>query len=195
MIFNYIRVSTAEQKTDRQLKEVDCDKAYIEKISAKDTNRPELQQMLGKLREGDVINVHELSRLARSVKDLLQVLQQILDEGASIKFHKENLYFEAGKQADPFQKLQLTMLGAIADFERGIMLSRQAEGIAIAKEKGKYRGRVCRFTKQQLEEIRSKFKAAKKGERAQIARDYGISRQHLYTIAKEQFKTVEEVAA
>ena len=189
MIFNYIRVSTEEQKTDRQLIDVPCDTAYTEKVSAKTINRPELQKMLLKLREGDVINVHELSRLARSTKDLLHVVQQILDEGASIRFYKENLYFEAGRDADPFQQLMLTMLAAIATFERDIMLSRQKEGIAIAKEKGKYRGRVTQFSKNQLNEIREQFKTVEN--KAAYARDLGITRQHLYTIAKQSFKSVE----
>ena len=132
MNFNYIRVSTISQNTDRQLVGIECDREYLEKVSGKDTQRPELQAMLSKLRKGDMINVHELSRLARNTKDLLNIVEQILGLGASIKFHKENLSFIAGESQDPTQQLMLTMLGAISEFERGLLLERQREGIAIA---------------------------------------------------------------
>ena len=182
MIFNYIRVSTIEQNTERQLKDVKCDEQFIEKVSAKDTkNRPELLRLLGKLRTEDIVNVHDLSRLARSTKDLLTLVEQILSTGASIHFHKENLRFTSGNDADPFQQLQLTMLAAIAQFERQIMLSRQAEGIAIAKNKGKYRGRQSKFSESEINDIKEQFKVA--DNKAQLARDWGITRQYLYKIA------------
>jgi len=126
-------------------------------VSAKSTDRPQLQAMLMNLRDGDHVNVHELSRLARNTKDLLMIVEQILDAGASIQFHKENLRFDSGKQADPFQKLMLSMLASISTFERDLMLERQREGIAIAKAAGKYKGRPSRFNAEQIAEIRSKF--------------------------------------
>ena len=91
MIFNYIRVSTTLQNTDRQLLNIPCDREYEDKLSGKDTNRPQLQAMLDNLRSGDVINVHSMDRLARNVQDLLKLIDTILQKGASITFHKENM--------------------------------------------------------------------------------------------------------
>lgn len=180
MVFNYIRVSTSLQNTARQLIDIDCDRVYEEVVSGKDKNRPQLQAMLSNLRKGDSVNVHELSRLARNAKDLLEIVQQIVDAGASVKFHKENLLFE-GNDRDPFQNLMLTMLGAIAQFERDLILERQREGIAIAKMKGKYKGRQTRFSQDDLDKIRKDFKEAKN--KSRLAKDWGISRVYLYRLA------------
>ena len=182
MIFNYIRVSTVQQNTDRQLLNIDCDREYIEKVSGKDTNRPQLQAMLQNIRSGDLVNVHELSRLARNTKDLLDIVDQIINAGATIRFHKENLVFDGTKKDDPFQKLMLTMLGAISTFERDLMLERQREGIAIAKSKGKYKGRKSNFTSDQLEQIKKEFAEAKN--KAELARKWEISRGYLYELVK-----------
>jgi DNA invertase Pin-like site-specific DNA recombinase len=183
MIFNYLRVSTIEQNTDRQLRNVECDREFIEHASGKDTNRPVLQSLLNMLREGDHINIHELSRLARNTQDLLNIVQQIVDSGASIKFHKENLSFSgSNKKDDPFQKLMLTMLGAISTFERDLLLERQREGIALAKEKGKYKGRPPRFDDKKIKEIKQQFKESTN--KAELAKELGISRGYLYEIVK-----------
>ncbi len=182
MIFNYIRVSTADQNTARQLACVACDRVYEEHVSGKDTNRPELQAMLTNMRAGDQINVHELSRLARNTKDLLGIVEQVLDAGASIHFHKENLSFEAGKKADAFQQLMLTMLGAISTFERDLMLERQREGIAIAKAAGKYKGRQSKFTEEQRTEIKVRFNEPGTN-KAALAREFGMTRAYLYQLA------------
>jgi len=181
MIFNYIRVSTVQQNTDRQLLGIECDRIYEEKVSAKNANRPQLQAMLTNLRAGDHMNVHELSRLARNTKDLLVIVEQILEAGASIQFHKENLRFDAGKTADPFQKLMLGMLASISTFERDLMLERQKEGIALAKAAGKYKGRRSQFDDSKIIEIRSKFEMPSVNKSA-LAREYNISRQHLYSL-------------
>jgi len=180
MQFNYIRVSTLDQNIARQLVGVPCDREYMEKVSGKDTNRPQLQAMLDNLREGDHINVHELSRLARNTKDLLEIVERILSCGASIKFHKEGLLFESGKDADPFQKLMLTMLAAISTFERDLMLERQREGIAIAKAQGKYKGKQSRFTSEELADIKERF--ATSINKAALARELGVTRQYLYKL-------------
>jgi DNA invertase Pin-like site-specific DNA recombinase len=181
MIFNYIRVSTVAQNTERQLAGIDCEREYVEKVSGKDTNRVELQAMLLNLREGDRVNVHELSRLARNTRDLLSIVDEIISKGASIKFHKEGLVFDGSKRDDAFQKLMLTMLGAISTFERDLMLERQREGIAIAKAKGKYKGRKSIFSDSDIERIRSEFSETKN--KANLARKYGISRAYLYRLA------------
>jgi len=183
MIFNYIRVSTISQNTDRQLLDIDCDREYIEKVSGKDLNRPQLQSLLSNLRAGDLVNVHELSRLARNTQDLLKIVDEIISVGASVKFHKENLLFDGSKKDDAFQKLMLTMLGAISTFERDLMLERQREGIALAKQKGRYKGRKSNFSDDDIQQIKVEFAETKN--KAELARKYGISRGYLYQIVKK----------
>lgn len=183
MIFNYIRVSTALQNTDRQLVGIACDREYMDKLSGKDTNRPQLQAMIDNLREGDIVNVHSMDRLARNVQDLLALIDTIINKGAKIKFHKENLTFEANKKTDAFQKLMLTLLGAVSEFEREIILERQREGIAIAKQKGKYKGGQKKLSEEQIKEIRALVEENKLPI-TEIARQYKITRQTVYNLMK-----------
>lgn len=182
MDFIYRRVSTADQKTDRQLPGMIADREYEDKLSGKDLNRPQLTAMLQNLRDGDVVHVHELSRLGRSVRDLLDVVQQVVDSGATIQFHKENLRFEPN-QEDPFQQLMLTLLSSVAEFERNCILQRQREGIAIAKEQGRYKGRKSKFSEGQLDQIKSEF--AEERNKTALAKRWGISRGYLYKIASK----------
>jgi DNA invertase Pin-like site-specific DNA recombinase len=176
---NYIRVSSITQNTDRQLVGVNCDKEFVDKCSGKNTNRPEFQAMIEYVREGDTINIHELSRLARNTQDLLNIVQSMNDKGVTIKFIKENLTFTG--DSTPLQSLMLTMLGAISTFERDLILERQREGIAIAKAKGKYKGRPSSFTSEQLTEIKEGFACVKN--KTELARKFGISRSYLYKLA------------
>jgi len=180
MIFNYIRVSTITQNTERQLLDIVCDRKYVDKCSGKNKERPQLQAMLLNLREGDHINVHELSRLARNTKDLLSIVEEILYKKSSIHFIKENLQFKPNIEADPFQKLMLTMLGAISTFERDLMLERQREGIAIAKANGKYKGKQSRFSIAEIRDIKERF--LKADNKSSLARELGISRPYLYKL-------------
>ena len=130
---------------------------------------------------GDMVNIHELSRLARNTKDLLGIVEQTLDLGAPIKFHKENMIFNSGETQDAFQQLMLTMLGAIAQFERNLLLERQREGIAIAKAKGKYRGKQSRFSKTDIQAMKERFSQPGINKSA-LAREFGVTRQHLYRL-------------
>lgn len=135
----YVRVSTAEQNEARQLealKNYNIDKTFIEKVSAKNTDRPQFQEMLEYAREGDTIYVTDFSRLSRSTRDLLGTLEFLLKKGVKVISLKENL-----DSSSPQGRLMITMIGAINQFEREILLERQREGIEIAKRKGKYRGR------------------------------------------------------
>ena len=134
----YIRVSTVEQNEQRQIeamKPFNIEKWFIEKISAKDTNRPKLQELLEFAREGDTIHVHDFSRLARSTKDLLDIVEQLTQKNIYLVSNKENI-----DTSTPTGKLMLTMIGAINEFERYNLLERQREGIAIAKRNGKDTG-------------------------------------------------------
>lgn len=139
MHIGYIRVSTVEQNLDRQreaLMKYGIERWYEEKVSGKDTDRPQLQEMLSFAREGDIIYVQDFSRLARSTKDLLEIVENLTAQKIGIVSVKENL-----DSVTPTGKLMLTVIGAIDEFERTIMLERQREGIEIAKKKGKYKGR------------------------------------------------------
>lgn len=128
----YVRVSTIEQNEERQIEglaKFNIDKWFTEKISGKNTDRPQLQAMLDFVREGDVVYVHDFSRLARSTKDLLEIVDLFNNKGVSLVSNKENI-----DSGTPQGKLMLTMIGAIAEFERTNLLERQREGIAIAKK-------------------------------------------------------------
>jgi DNA invertase Pin-like site-specific DNA recombinase len=182
-IFNYLRVSSTDQITDRQLVDIPCDRLYEEKVSGKDTNRPQLQAMLSNLRKGDLVNVHEMSRLGRNTKDLLSLVDEILGKGASINFRKENLVFNSGEQAGPFQEFQLQMLAAVCQFERALTRQRQAEGIALAKKAGKYHGGQKKLSESHKEALLAAH--AKGGKPAQLARDFDISRASVYNYLKE----------
>ncbi len=135
----YVRVSSVDQNEERQieaLKKYEIDKWFVDKISAKNTNRPQLQAMLEYSREGDVIFIQDFSRLARSTMDLLKIVQDLEQQNITLISLKENI-----DTSTPVGKLMLTMIGAINEFERANLKERQAEGIAIAKNKGKYKGR------------------------------------------------------
>ena len=136
----YVRVSTIEQNEARQIEALEkhgIEKWFTEKVSGKNiADRPELQNMLEFVREGDTVYIHDFSRLARSTKDLLEIVERLKAKGVHLVSNKENV-----DSSTPTGKLMLTMIGAIAEFERQNMLDRQAEGIAIAKREGKYKGR------------------------------------------------------
>ena len=137
--FAYIRVSTEEQNYESQMeamKDLEFAKVFTEKRSAKDTNRPELQNMLDYVREGDTVYVKDFSRLARSTKDLLNIIDILENKKVKLISIKEKL-----DTSTPAGKLMVTMLGAIYEFERANLLERQKDGIAVAKKEGKYKGR------------------------------------------------------
>lgn len=139
MIVAYVRVSTAEQNESRQyalLKPYEIEKYFAEKISGKNADRPQLQAMLDFVREGDTVYVCEFSRLARNTQDLLSIVGRLQKKGVKLISLKENF-----DTTTPTGKLMLTMIGAISEFERELILERQREGIAIAKQEGKYKGR------------------------------------------------------
>lgn len=184
----YKRVSTSDQNFDRQL--TDCSVrfsfVYEEKVSGKNTDRPELQRLLcdenlGRL-HSVTLHVHSLDRLARNLADLLHIVNTIISKGWSIKFHKENLLFSnSGKNL--FENLMLQMLGSFAEFERNMLLERQREGIAIAKAKGLYKGRKPSLDAAQINRLRKSAQAQGSNITA-LAREYGISRASVYNYLK-----------
>lgn len=172
----YVRVSSVDQNTSRQLDGVELDKRFEDKASGKDTNRPGLTACLEFLREGDCLHVHSMDRLARNLVDLLALVKDLTTRGVSVRFHKENLTFTGEENA--MQNLQLAVMGAVAEFERAMIHERQREGLAVAKAAGKHCGRPSKLTPKQQAEVRAR---ADKGEsKTALATEYGISRAALY---------------
>jgi len=181
MIFNYLRVSTVIQNTERQLLNIPCDRTYTDKLSGKDTLRPEFTLMMSNLRKGDLVNVHSLDRVGRNTKDILSIVQEIKDKDCLIRFHKENLTFD-GTKSDIYSELMLTILSGFAEFERNIILERQREGISIAKQNGKYKGGKPKLSQEQILTIKKLKEDAVPI--AQIARDMSCTRQTIYNALK-----------
>lgn len=155
----YIRVSTVEQNEGRQLeamKNLNIERTFLEKVSGKDTNRPELKAMIGFARAGDSIYIESFSRLARDTRDLLNLTDAMEKKGIKIHSLKENF-----DSSTPNGILMLTMLGAIATFERDIMLERQREGIALAKAQGKYKGRKAKELPENFNELYQQYMSRK----------------------------------
>lgn len=139
MKIGYIRVSTTEQNTMRQevlLKELGVDELFIDKASGKNTDRPELKRLLTYVRQGDTVIVESISRFARNTRDLLELIEQLATKHVEFISRKEAI-----DTTTPTGKFMLTIFGAVAELEREYILQRQHEGIAIAKEQGKYKGR------------------------------------------------------
>lgn len=176
MDIGYVRVSSYEQHTDRQLEGVPIEMMFTDMVSGKDTNRPSLQKCLASLRHGDTLHVHSIDRLTRNLQDLLELLTIMTDRGITVKFHKEKLTFSS--ECSPFQKLHLHIIGAVAEFERAFIRERQREGIAIAKAKGKYKGRKATFSPKQIKEIARRVACRERV--AALAEEYGVSRQTIY---------------
>ncbi len=137
----YIRVSSTEQNTERQLDGISLDKTFTEKASGASRERPQLNAMLEYLREGDTVHVHSIDRLARNTNDLNEIVNSLNDRGITIIFHKENLIFSHDIAQSAMNKLMFQMLAAFAEFERSMIRERQREGINKAKAKGLYKGR------------------------------------------------------
>ena len=171
----YVRVSTAEQHEARQREALavrGIDKWFIEKASGKNTDRPEFQKMLDWVREGDTIYIHDLSRIARSTKDLLDLLDVLREKGVALVSGKESI-----DTSTATGKLLVTMVAAINEFERANLLERQKEGIAIAKREGKYKGRKA-VTVPDLPRHYERYQR-REVSKAALARELGISRPTL----------------
>lgn len=178
----YIRVSTVEQKGDRQLANVELDKIFEDKASGGNTKRPGLQACLDYLREGDTLHVHSIDRLARNLAELQEMVNGLVKEGITIVFHKENLIFTPDKANNPCQELMLQMLGAFAQFELSLIRERQAEGIAAAKAKGVKFGRPG-LDDDLVAAIKERLAAGIPI--AHIAKELGVTRPTVYKYAPE----------
>lgn len=179
-IIGYIRVSSLDQSTDRQLDGITLDKTYTDKLSGKTTDRPALQSLLDYVRDGDTVVVHSMDRLARNLDDLRNIVKKLTSKQVKVKFIKESLEFTGNDS--PMSNLLLSVMGAFAEFERNLIKERQMEGIAVAKKRGVYRGRSKTLNEEQQ---RALIKAATQGaSKTDLAKEFGINRSTVYEYLK-----------
>src|SRR5215216_6701238 len=172
----YIRVSTLDQQSARQLEGLELDRAFVDHASGKDAKRPQLAELLNFVRTGDTVIVHSMDRLARNLDDLRRIVQALTNKGVRIEFVKEKLTFTG--EDSPMASLMLSVMGAFAEFERSLIKERQREGIALAKRRGAYRGRKKSLSPERVAELRQRTAAGE--QKAKLAREFGISRETLY---------------
>jgi DNA invertase Pin-like site-specific DNA recombinase len=190
----YIRVSSVDQNEARQVEamaHLHIDKTFIDKLSGKDTNRPQLQAALDHMREGDVLVCHSMDRLARNTLDLQKLIADLNSRNIAVEFVKEHLNFTGDDS--PMSKLLLNVLGGVAEFERAIIRERQKEGIQVAKDKGVYRGRKHALTAEQVIEIRQRAAAGER--KAALAREFKVSRPTLHQSLRPSYSAPGEQVA
>ncbi len=172
----YRRVSTIDQNTERQLEGIDVAKTFTDKASGKDMKRPQLEALMSFVRTGDTVVVHSMDRLARNLDDLRRIVQTLTTRGVRIEFVKEHLTFTG--EDSPMASLMLSVMGAFAEFERALIHERQREGIALAKQRGAYKGRKKSLSEAAITELRERLNTGMT--KAQLAGEFGISRETLY---------------
>jgi len=172
-----VRVSTTDQNTARQLDGVEVERTYTDRASGKDTARPKLEELVRFVRDGDTVVVHSMDRLARNLEDLRRLVRGLTDRGVRVEFVKEHLVFSG--EDSPMATLMLSVMGAFAEFERALILERQREGIAAARARGVYTGRKPALDDAQAAELRRRAAAGES--KAALGREYGISRETVYT--------------
>lgn len=176
----YLRVSSFDQNTARQLDGVHLDERFEDKASAATADRPGLKECLRFLRRGDTLHVHSIDRLARNLRDLMNMLKDLTARGVTVRFHKENLTFSNAD--NPFLTLQLQIIGATAEFERAMIRERQKEGIAKAQKMGVKCGRAPKLTPEQEAELAAKVRNG--AERKDMVKEYGVSKSSVFNILK-----------
>ncbi len=177
----YIRVSTIEQNPGRQLEGVALDKKFIDYASSRSMDRPEFKIMMDYVREEDIVYVHSIDRLARNIRHLLAIVDQLKEKKVELIFIKENLHFNGSESM--MSRMLLTIMGAFAEVEYEIIRERQREGIAKAKAAGKYKGGHIKMTPEKISKLKEELKTPKT--KSRIARELGISRFTLYKYIKE----------
>ncbi len=172
-------MSALDQKEVRQLDGLELDKRFTDKVSGKDRNRPQLEQMIEFVREGDTVFCHSMDRLARNLDDLRLLVKKLTGKGVKVCFVKENLTFTG--EDSPMANLLLSVMGAIAEFERELIKERQREGIAIAKKRGAYVGRKRTLTAAQAVVLLERIAAGES--KTKLANELGVSRNTIYMYA------------
>jgi DNA invertase Pin-like site-specific DNA recombinase len=183
----YIRVSTLEQHEERQLEGIELAKTFVDKASGKDTKRPQLELLMSFVRSGDTVVVHSMDRLARNLDDLRRIVQTLTSRGVRIEFVKEHLSFTGDDS--PMASLMLSVMGAFAEFERALLQERQREGIALAKKRGAYKGRKKSLSEVEVVKLRERLTTGLS--KAQVAREFGVSRETLYQYLKGGKETMK----
>jgi DNA invertase Pin-like site-specific DNA recombinase len=173
----YVRVSSVDQNTVRQLDGIEVERTFTDRASGKDTVRPKLEEMVSFVRAGDTVLVHSMDRLARNVDDLRRVVRMLTGKGVRVEFVKENLTFTG--EDSPMATLLLSVMGAFAEFERALILERQREGIVAAKQRGAYTGRKPALTADQADQLRVRAAAGER--KSSLAKEFGISRETVYS--------------
>jgi DNA invertase Pin-like site-specific DNA recombinase len=177
----YVRVSTLDQNGKRQLEGLVLDRVFTDKASGRDTARPQLAELLSFARDGDTVVVHSMDRLARNLDDLRALVQRLTRRGVRVEFLKEHLLFTG--EDSPMANLMLSVMGAFAEFERSLIRERQREGIALAKQRGAYKGRKKTLTPERAAEL---VQRAPSGiPKTVLACEYGISRETVYQYLRQ----------
>ena len=177
----YVRVSTLDQNEKRQLDGLVLDRVFTDRASGRDTARPQLTELLGFARDGDTVVVHSMDRLARNLDDLRALVQALTRKGVRVEFVKEHLLFTG--EDSPMANLMLSVMGAFAEFERTLIKERQREGIALAQQRGAYRGRKKTLTPERAAEMIQRSVAGVS--KSVLAHDYGISRETVYQYLRQ----------
>jgi len=180
-VVGYIRVSTYDQNPERQLDGMHLDKIFTDKASGKDLKRPAFEELLDYIREGDTLLVHSMDRLARNLEHLRQVVRELTAKGVKVQFVKERLTFTG--EDSPMATLLLSVMGAVAEFERSLIRERQREGVDLAKQKGLYKGRKKALNEEQVRELQERVAQGEK--KAILAKAFNIRRETIYQYLKE----------
>jgi DNA invertase Pin-like site-specific DNA recombinase len=173
----YVRVSTAEQNSERQLDGRDLDRVFTDYMSGAASDRPALAECVAYCRQGDTVYVHSLDRLGRNLVHLRGTVEELIGKGATVEFVKERLVFSRD-ESNPFSELLMNVLGSFAEFELSMIRSRQREGIAKARARGVYKGRRRAFTPEQALVLRERALAGES--KVDLAREYGVSRKTVH---------------
>jgi len=185
MRVGYVRVSTVDQNTVRQLDGIEIERVFTDKASGKNTTRPQLDEMIAFVRAGDTVLVHSMDRLARNLDDLRRLVRTLTGKGVRVEFVKESLTFTG--EDSPMATLLLSVMGAFAEFERALILERQREGITAAKQRGGYTGRKPALTGEQATELRERAAAGER--KSALAKEFGISRETVYSYLRPSVVT------
>lgn len=177
----YIRVSSSDQNPDRQLAGMTYDKAFIDRATGANVERPELIKLLSYVRAGDILVVQSMDRLARNLEDLRSLVSNLNGRGVKVEFVKESLMFSGDDS--PMSRLLLSVMGAFAEFERELIKERQKEGIALAKARGAYKGRKPSLEASEINILKARISAGEN--KSQVAKDFGITRATLYAYLKK----------